>query len=379
MAYLDCNSTTPPDLRVLRVMHTVQDVFGNPSSNHGTGLAARELVSKARDKVASAIDMKEQDVIFTSGATEANNLATFGLRRGMGRPIRVLACSTEHKSVLEACRALKADDSSVELIPVNKDGTVNMGRLEAMLEDNADLVSIGVANSETGVINDVHSVAKIAHDGNALVHCDATQAIGRIPFNAMDSEIDMVTFSAHKMYGPKGCGALVAGRDARRKLLCMIHGGGQERNMRSGTLNVPAIAGFGAACDLIPEGIADSEREERLRDRFESDLVRAIHGVSINGKGARRLPNTSNIRIEGVPSDALVSRLHSIEIATGSACSSDSPMPSHVLLAMGLNDIAAYESFRVSLGRETTWVDMESAVSEITETASAIRQAMEVA
>ena len=372
MVYLDYNSTTPPDRRVLHAMQT--DAFGNPSSSHGTGLAARELVNEARGKVASAVGMKEQDVIFTSGATEANNLATFGLLRGAGRPIRVLVCSTEHKSVLESCMALKSDGSSVELVPVSNDGTVNATLLREMLEDHADLVSVGAANGETGVVNDVRSVAEIAHGRNALVHCDATQMIGRMPFDAAEMDVDMVTFSAHKMYGPKGCGALVACRDARRKLSCILHGGGQERNVRSGTLNVPAIIGFGAACDLIEEGIDDFEREEGLRDKFENDLARTMPGVSVNGKKARRLPNTSNVRIEGVLSDALVSRLPTVEIATGSACSSDSPMPSHVLLAMGLDDVSAYESFRISLGRGTTPTDMELAVSEITETASAIRK-----
>ena len=335
-------------------------------------MEASRLVDDARVQVAESVGMRPADVIFTSGATEANNLALAGLVAW--RKLQILVGSTEHKSVLQTCRVLNGTGHTCTIIPVDRDGVVDLGELESQMSKGVDVVSLMAANSETGVLHPWEQVADLAMKYGVLFHCDATQAIGKVPFDAGKAGIDLVTFSSHKIYGPKGCGALIATRDARKRLSAIIHGGGQEKELRSGTLNVPAISGFGAACNLISEGIDDSERVESLRDRFESDLTRAIPDVSINGKGVRRLPNTSNVRIEEVPSDALVSRLPTIEIATGSACSSDSPMPSHVLLAMGLDATAAYESFRVSLGRETTPADIDLAVSEIIDTASVIRK-----
>ena len=372
MAYLDYNSTTPPDDRVLRAMNEAQDTFGNPSSNHGAGNAAANLVAEARGLVADTVGMAEQDVIFTSGATEANNLALAGL--ATGGKLRMLVGATEHESVMQACRALERAGHECIILPVNGDGTVDLGELESKLAGGVDVVSLMAANSETGVLHPWNDIASITMDHGVLFHCDATQAIGKVLFDAGQDGIDMVTLSSHKIYGPKGCGALVATRHARKKMDAIIHGGGQERNLRSGTLNVHGIVGFGAACRLVPEWIDDSKRQEKLRDKFEEELVGMMPDASVNGAGARRIPNTSNVRIDGVPSDALVSRLPSIEISTGSACSSDNPMPSRVLLAMGLDDAAAYESFRVSIGRHTTRMDVETAVAEILDTESAIRK-----
>ena len=371
MAYMDYNSTTPPDDRVLHAMTAAQDVFGNPSSNHSTGKAAANLVAGARKSVANAVGMSEQDVIFTSGATEANNLALAGLAAG-GR-LRMLVGATEHESVMQACRALEWVGHGCAIMPVNGDGTVDLGRLESELSKGVDVVSLMAANSETGVLHPWDEIAALAMKYGALFHCDATQAIGKVPFDAGQSGIDMVTFSSHKIYGPKGCGALVATRQARKKIGAIIHGGGQERNLRSGTPNVQGIAGFGEACRLVPEWLDDSKRQEKLRDKFEKDLAGTAPGVSVNGAGAHRIPNTSNVRMKGVLSDALVSRLPSMEISTGSACSSDNPMPSRVLLAIGLDDTAASESFRVSLGRQTTQRDVETAVTEIAYVSSEIR------
>ena len=371
MAYLDYNSTTPPDDRVLHAMNAAQDMFGNPSSNHSTGKAAANLMEESRGSVADAVDMSEQDVIFTSGATEANNLALAGLATG-GR-LRMLVGATEHESVMQACRALERVGHGCAIMPVNGDGTVDLGELESRMSHGVDVVSLMAANSETGVLHPWDEIAALATKHGALFHCDATQAVGKVPFDAGQSGIDMVTFSSHKIYGPKGCGALVATRHARKKIGAIIHGGGQEKGLRSGTPNVQGIAGFGEACRLVPELIDDSKRQEKLRDRFEKDLAGTAPGVSVNGAGAMRLPNTSNVRMKGVLSDALVSRLPSMEISTGSACSSDNPMPSRVLLAMGLDDTAASESFRISLGCQTTQRDVETAVTEIAYVASEIR------
>ena len=375
MTYMDYNSTTPVDPRVLDAMMPVfPDMFGNPSSVHGAGKEAYNLVDNAREQVADSIGMGPADVIFTSGATEANNLVLTGLRNKFGRNIRVLAGATEHKSVLEPCRVLADNNSMFRIIQANPNGTLNLESLESLLSDDIDVVSVMAANSETGVIHQISEISDMVHKHDALFHCDATQAVGKIPFDASEHDIDMVTLSSHKIYGPKGCGALVATRDARKRLNAVLYGGGQEKDLRSGTLNVPAIVGFGAACELVLEGIKHYQKQEKLRDDFEKDLIGAIPGVSINGAGAKRLPNTSNLRVKDVLSDALVSRLSTIMIATGSACSSDNPIPSHVLLAMGLNDTAASESFRVSLGWKTTQNDIEIAVTEIVETARMIRK-----
>ena len=373
VTYLDYNSTTPVDPRVLDVMMPAfSSKFGNPSSPHGTGRKASSLVDDARVQVAESVGMRPADVIFTSGATEANNLALAGLTAR--RKLRILVGATEHKSVLETCRVLNEAGHTCTIMPVDEYGVVDIGELESQMSNGADVVSLMAANSETGVLHPWELVADLAMKYGVLFHCDATQAVGKVLFDAGAASIDMVTLSSHKMYGPKGCGALVATREIRKKLGAIIHGGGQEKELRSGTQNVPAIIGFGKACELILKGIANSKSVGSMRDKFENDLARAIHGVSINGNRAKRLPNTSNMRIEGVLSDALVSRLPTVEVSTGSACSSDNPMPSHTLLAMGLDANAAYESFRVSLGRETTPADMERAVSEIIETASAIRK-----
>ena len=367
MAYLDYNSTTPVDDRVLKVMAPLfTEWFGNPSSNHDSGRAAAQVVKEARRKVADAVAMGASDVIFTSGATEANNLALAGLQRGLGRQIKILAGTTEHKSVLQACVSLACGGSEFRTVPVRLDGTINIEAVESMIDDDTDVVSIMAANSETGVVHPIERVAEIAHDHGSLFHCDATQAIGKIPFDADKIGADMVTLSSHKIYGPKGCGALVANRDARRRIAAIIHGGGQEGDMRSGTLNVPAIAGFGEACRIaITDGLADAPRQRRLRDEFESDLYHTVMNISVNGAGTKRLPNTSNVRLHGALADAVMVRLASIDISTGSACSSNTIEPSHVLVAMGLDRTAADESIRVSIGRYTTRNDIKDAVYEI--------------
>ena len=375
MVYLDYNATTPVDRRVLEIMMpALEGTFGNPSSNHRSGMAATGLVEDARRQVAGAVGMGAADVIFTSGATEANNLALAGLRAGFGRPIRILAGATEHKSVLETCAALGAAGSAFKAIPVLGNGTLDLAALERMLSGGADIVSVMAANSETGVIHPVREAAKLTHELGALFHCDATQAVGKIPFSADDVGADMVTLSSHKIYGPKGCGALVASREARRRMAPILHGGGQERDMRSGTPNVPAIAGFGEACRIaVTEGLTDAPRQRRLRDSFERKLEGAVHAVSVNGAGADRLPNTSNARIHGALADAVTSHLPSVEIATGSACTSATMEPSHVLAAMGLGRTGADESIRVTLGRDTTIVDIERAVSEIADAVLFVR------
>ena len=372
--YLDYNSTTPVDPRVLDVMMPVfSDMFGNPSSvQHGTGRKAESIVDDARKKVADAVGMRASDVIFTSGATEANNLAITGLNTGHTN--KILVGATEHKSVLQPCHMLSEAGHTVSVIPVHHDGTVDLDVLENAMKQGADMVSMTAANSETGVIHPIKEITELAQKYNVLLHCDATQAIGKIPFNVNNYAIDMITLSSHKIYGPKGCGALVANRDARKRLTAIIHGGGQENDMRSGTQNVPAIAGFGEACRIaMSDGLSDAPRQCGLRDAFEKKMSKTIQNISINGAGAKRLSNTSNIRLHGALADAVMNRLSAIEISTGSACSSNTMEPSHVLLTMGLDRTAADESIRVSLGRHTTMSDIDTAVSDITQAVKFVR------
>ena len=376
MTYLDYNATTPVDPRVLdAMMPFFAEDFGNPSSTHHlTGRFASDAVDEARTQVATSISMAPQDVIFTSGATEANNLAILGLQRECGQGLKILAGATEHKSVLQTCASLGNGGSSMT-IPVLGDGTLDLGVLECELSEGADMVSVMAANSETGVIHPIKEATRIAHDHGALFHCDATQAVGKIPFDAGKIDIDMVTLSSHKIYGPKGCGALVANRDARKRLAGMIHGGGQESDMRSGTLNVPAIVGFGMACGIATtEGLADAPRQRRVRDSFEKSLVDVICDVSINGRTAERILNTSNFRIRGALADAVLTRTKHVEASTGSACSSSSMEPSHVLVAMGLDRTAADESMRISIGRQTERADVELAVSDLAQAVRSIRK-----
>lgn len=375
MTYLDYNSTTPVEERVLKIMMPLfAKYFGNPSSSHESGREAAHVVEEARRKVAGAVGMGASDVVFTSGATEANNLALAGLRGGLGRAVSVLAGATEHKSVLQTCANLADDGSKFRTVPVHADGVVNIKVMESMMSDDVDIVSVMAANSETGVVHPVGEVARLAHNYGALFHCDATQAIGKVPFDGDSVDADMVTLSSHKIYGPKGCGALVATREARRRIRTILHGGGQERGMRSGTLNVPAIAGFGEACSMaISDGLADAPRQRRLRDGFERLLSDTIQDISVNGAGTNRLPNTSNVRLHGALADAVMARIPSVEISTGSACSSSAMEPSHVLVAMGLDRTAADESVRISIGRSTAKADIESAVFEISRAVKSIR------
>ena len=387
MIFLDYNATTPADRRVIDAMIPVLgERFGNPSSaGHPTGREAREMVEEARDRVSGLVGMRRADVVFTSGATEANNLALAGLRRGRGRPIRMLAGATEHKSVLETCRSLAAEGSTLEIIPVHRDGTLDLAALDGMLasggrnngggDGGADVVSVMAANSETGVIHPVRDAADMAHSHGALFHCDATQATGKIPFDADRIGADMVTISAHKMYGPKGCGALVATREARRLFGPVLHGGGQEDGLRSGTHNVPGIVGFGEACVIAAhEGLRDARRLAALRDRLEDRLFEIVPDVSVNGQEAERIPNTSSVRIRGALADAVLANAGGVEMSTGSACTSSAVGPSHVLLAMGLGREAADECVRASFGRPSAEGDADGAAAEIAAAAARVRR-----
>ena len=376
MIYLDYNATTPTDKQVVDAMIPMfTKYYGNPSSTHDTGADAADMVDDVRDTVSILVDSSMTNVVFTSGATEANNMAIAGFAANLDVETRILYGATEHKSVIGPCRRAEEMGADVMPVPVDSNGIIDADALAERLEVQTDLVSISLANGETGVINPIKEISKIVHDAGAILHSDITQALGKIPVSMHDMGIDIATCSSHKMYGPKGVGVFVASRDIRRNMIPLIYGGGQENGLRSGTENAPGIVGFGLACEIayrrMPE---ESARQHILRDNFETRLKSAIPDVIINGETVERLPNTSNIRIRGALADAILVNTKKIELSSGSACSSSTMEPSHVLMAMGLDRTAADESIRISIGRDTTMEDMKVAVADIAQAAQYVRK-----
>lgn len=379
MIYLDYNSTTPIDDRVLDATCDVyQNNFGNPSSTHPRGSQARDMVNEARRSVASLVNVDPHDVVFTSGATEANNAAITGL---CTTSKRVLYGATEHKSVIYPCINLKESFGvNILPIPVTQDGIIHLQKYRQLLEEEpTDFVSVMAVNSETGVINPVDEVARLARKYGAIFHCDITQAVGKIPLNLDAIGVDIATMSGHKIYGPKGIGALIASRNIRKRINPIIRGGGQENNLRSGTENVPGIVGFAKACDIAQnEGLDDMSRQMQLRNYLEEQLESLLSGTSINAKKSDRVANTTNIRIRGALADAVVVNLKRTEISTGSACSSSTMEPSHVLTAMGMSRDEADESVRISIGRPTTKDEIDDAISDLVQAVNYVRSKEEL-
>ena len=350
--YLDHNATTPLRPEVVEAVSRALEQWGNPSSVHSYGRSARRGVEDARPKVAGLAGADAAAVVFTSGGTEANNLAL----KGCGRP-RILVSAVEHPSVLEAA-------DNIETIPVNADGVVDLDALQAMLRDGeAAVVSIMLANNETGVIQPVARAAALAHEADALFHCDAVQVAGRLPLDFQALGADMMTLSAHKIGGPKGMGALIVADHV--PVTPVMRGGGQERSRRCGTENHPGVAGFGTAADLASSDVSKADRLAALRDMLEVRVLAAVPGARIIAGQADRLPNTSCIALPGVSAETQVMALDlaGFAVSAGSACSSGKVKASHVLAAMGLdNDIAAC-AIRVSLGHGNHEADIEGFVA----------------
>jgi len=349
MIYLDCNASAPISDEVMEAVVQAMRTTGNPSSVHADGRAARALVEDARGAVAQMVDTVAQNVIFTAGATEANNLAI----RGAGRK-RIIASPVEHPSVLQA-------QSGMEMLAVDENGIVVPKSLEALLEENAEpaLVSVMLANNETGVIQPISDLVDIAHRYGAYFHCDAVQAPGRLEISMSSLAVDMLTLSAHKIGGPKGVGALVLA--AVVEIDGMIKGGGQERGRRGGTENVGAVVGFGEAARRISETLEGAARIRSLRDEMEERVLEAVPDAVIHGASVSRLPNTSNIGVAGASAETQVIAMDmaGIAISAGSACSSGKVTSSHVLKAMGLSESDAQSAIRVSLCPETTKTDID--------------------
>ncbi len=365
--YLDNNATTPLDPRVLEVMLPYfKEKFGNAASkNHAFGWVAKEGVDYAREQVAKLIGCTEKEIIFTSGATEANNLAikgVFEMYREKGN--HIITAVTEHKAVLDTCKHLEKNGAKITYLGVKENGLVDLAELEAEMTPETVLVSIMYGSNEIGVVQPIKEIADIAHKYGALFMTDATQAVGKIPVGVDADGIDLMAFTAHKMYGPKGVGALyIRRKNPRVKLTPQMDGGGQENGMRSGTLNVPGIVGFGKACELCRlEMEGESKRLSALRDKLESALEN-IEETEVNGTTLNRLPNVTNIAFRHVESAGLMMAMSNLAVSSGSACTSETLEPSHVLKGLGLSDDMAYSSIRYSLGRFTTEEDVDNAIA----------------
>ncbi|QEH40467.1 cysteine desulfurase family protein [Chitinophaga sp. XS-30] len=371
--YLDYCSTTPCDPRVVETMlpHFTRQ-FGNPASrDHSFGWLAKETVEQAREQVAALVQATPREIIFTSGATEAVNLALKGLAAANPAAGRhIITAATEHKAVLDTCDHLEKNGYATTRLPVDRQGMLSLDELEQAIREDTVCIAIMYANNETGVINPVRQIGEIARKHGICFMCDATQAVGKIPVSVADAHIDLMAFSAHKLYGPMGVGALfVRHRRPPVNILQQQHGGGQERGTRSGTLNTPGIAGFGKAADICRlEMKEEALRLRQLRDRMETALLEKIPGAGINGAG-ERLPHVSNIRFPGTDNEQLLLTVsRRLALSRGSACSGIVQQPSHVLQAMGLTGEEAGNSVRISLGRFTTDNEVDIAVEILTET-----------
>ncbi|KQS32207.1 IscS subfamily cysteine desulfurase [Pedobacter sp. Leaf194] len=370
--YLDNNATTPLDPRVLEAMLPYfTEKFGNAASrNHAFGWVAEEGVDYAREQVAKLIGCTEKEVIFTSGATEADNLAikgVFEMYKDKGN--HIITALTEHKAVLDTCKHLEKNGARVTYLGVKEDGLIDLAALEAAMTPETILVSIMYGNNEIGVIQPVKEISAIAHRYGALFMTDATQAVGKIPVDVNADGIDLMAFSAHKMYGPKGVGALyVRRKNPRVKVTSQMDGGGHERGMRSGTLNVPGIVGLGKACELCRlEMESEAVRLSALRDKLESTLNKMEESY-VNGNTQHRLPHVANISFKYVEGEGLMMAMSDLAVSSGSACTSASLEPSYVLKSLGLSDDLAHSSIRYGLGRFTTEEDIDHAI-EITQKA----------
>lgn len=366
--YLDYNGSAPLDPRVAEIMVPIlTEGVGNAASAHRFGQRQSAAVDEAREHVAAMLGGYPTNVVFTAGATEANNLALRGTVEGApaGRS-RIVISAVEHASVHQTARWLDEQGlAKLDIIPVTGGGFVDIEALEAIVDTDVLLVSVVSANSETGVLNPVAEISERAHAVGASFHCDATQSVGRLPFDFEQAGADLVSVSSHKICGPTGVGALVGTRRSLRRLRPIIHGGGHERGLRSGSLNVAGIVGFGAAARIaIEERTPESTRVAALRDRLTVALKSRISGVYDIGDVTRRLPNTANIRFEEADAEAVVTNMDPVAVSTGSACSSGSIDPSEVLLAMGVPRDAAFEAVRFSLGRFTTRHDIDIAVEK---------------
>jgi cysteine desulfurase len=377
--YLDYNATTPCDPRVVEAMLPYfTERFGNAASRtHAFGWQAEEAVENAREQVAALIGAGPKEIVLTSGATEAVNLAIKGVSdRYASRGNHIITVATEHKAVIDTCKHLEKSGAEVSWLPVDSEGLIDLSELEAAIRPTTILICVMFANNELGVLQPIREIGEIAKRKGVAFFSDATQAVGKLPVDVQADGIDLLALSAHKIYGPKGVGALyVRRRDPRISLVAQMDGGGHERGMRSGTLNVPGIVGLGKACTLCGKEMeADRLRIEPMRDRLEAGLMR-LDGARVNGSRNHRLPATTNMSFAGIDGEALLAALaKDVALSSGSACTSASPEPSYVLKALGLDDELAYASLRIGLGRFTTDEEIDFTIERVSETVQRLQR-----
>jgi len=377
--YLDNNATTPMDPRVLEAMLPYfVEKFGNAASrSHAFGWVAEEAVDYAREQVAKLIGADPKEIIFTSGATEADNLALKGVFEMYAtKGNHIITCTTEHKAVLDTCKHIEKLGGQVTYLPVQADGLIDLKELEKAITDKTILISIMYGNNEIGVVQPIREISRIARKHGVLFFTDATQAVGKIPVDVNADGIDLMAFSAHKMYGPKGVGALyVRRKNPRVKVTAQMDGGGHERGMRSGTLNVPGIVGFGKACELCQQEMeSEAQRLSVLRDKLENALLQ-LEEAYVNGNREHRLPHVANVSFKYVEGEGLMMGFNkNIALSSGSACTSASLEPSYVLKALGLGDDLAHSSLRFGLGRFTTEEQIDYTIKAVSETVTKLRE-----
>lgn len=368
--YLDYNATTPCDPQVVeRMLPYFSEVYGNPANGlHVLGRQAARAMEAAREQVAASMGARPREILFTSGATESNHIAILGSAAfAPPKRHRVITCAIEHKAVLAPCKRLTEQGFEVIVLPVDSQGLLRLDDLEAALDDHTFLVSIQVANNEIGTLQPISQIADLVHRHGALLHCDSAQALGKIPFDVQQLGMDLASFSAHKLYGPKGIGALyVRGGTKAIPLRPLLEGGGQESGLRAGTSNVPGIVGFGAASEIIQSKLP--EEHARLRayqTKIEQALLKAFVDLHINGYQAPRLPNTTNLILPSIEADAFLLNLPRLSMSTGSACNTGAIEPSHVLQAIGISREDASRSIRLSTGRFTKEQEVDTAIMEL--------------
>ena len=377
--YLDNSATTACDPRVVEAMLPYFTTsFGNAASrSHSFGWAAEEAVSVARQHVADLIAASPKEIVFTSGATESDNLALKGVAEMYSQKGKhIITCVTEHKAILDAAKRLETEGFELSYLPVDEFGMIDLDELKATIRDDTILVSFMAANNEIGVLHPIAEIGKITRERGVLFHCDATQAIGKIPIDVNEEQIDLLSMSAHKIYGPKGIGALyVRRRKPRVRLVSQMDGGGHERGMRSGTLNVAAIVGFGKTCEILVKEMQDDiAHVTGLRDRLESKLMQRLDHVVRNGHEEQRLPNLANLSFSFVEGESLLMGFKNIAVSSGSACTSASLEPSYVLKAMGIEDEMAHSSIRFSLGRFNTEQEVDDTVEQVVHAVERLRE-----
>ena len=377
--YMDNHATSPLDPRVFEVMRPYfLEYFGNAASrNHSFGWQAEEAVEKSRKQIADLIGANPKEIVFTSGATESNNLALKGVAEMYaGKGNHIITAATEHKAILDTCKRLEKNGIRVNYLPVQQDGLIDLDMLRESITGKTILISVMYANNEIGVIQPIAEIGKIAKEKGILFHTDAVQATGKIPVNVISDNIDLMSISGHKIYGPKGVGALyVRRRNPRVQLTAQMEGGGHERGMRSGTLNVPGIAGLGAACEIagreMPE---ESRRMAFLRDKLKHKLMAELDEVYVNGSIQHRLPNNLNISFAFVEGESLLMGINDVAVSSGSACTSATLEPSYVLKALGAGDDLAHSSIRFGLGRFNTEEEVDYVGDKVVDVVRKLRE-----